>query len=222
ASPAAADVLAELAHDLHGVEPAGNERLVEVDDEEHTPVVARGHDRAVRLLLLADPVGKVPQRATFEASHLDEDDTTLGVLGDDLGLLGLSWPLRFLARALQLAAQRIGPAGPLVQQRERLARGDGLDAPGASADRALRQDSERPDLRGGADVRAAAELERPAVDVDHAHDVAVLLPEEHHRAELARLRERRLEDPHRQGPENPPGPALAALARSLRARRYRL
>ena len=42
-------------------------------------------------------------------------------------------------------------------------------------------------------MRAAAELAREAVDLDHAHDVAVLLAEEHHRAELARLVDRRLE-----------------------------
>ena len=46
-------------------------------------------------------------------------------------------------------------------------------------------------------MRAAAELAREAVDLDDAHLVAVLLAEEHHRAELARLLDRRHERPHR-------------------------
>ena len=41
---------------------------------------------------------------------------------------------------------------------------------------------------------AAAELARDALDLDDADDVAVLLAEQHHRAELARLLDRRLED----------------------------
>src|SRR5581483_11124444 len=100
-----------------------------------------------------------------------------------------------LARLLELAAQEVRLAGALVQERERLAGGDRLDAARAGADGALGEDRERPNLRRRADVRAAAELERPAVDVDDAHDLAVLLPEQHHRAEGARLLERRLEDP---------------------------
>src|SRR5437868_14460949 len=66
AAASAADVLAELAHDPHRVEPARDERLVEVDDEKRTPVVARRDDRALRLLLLADPVGEVAQRPAPE------------------------------------------------------------------------------------------------------------------------------------------------------------
>ena len=209
-------MLAELAHDLHGVEPARDERLVEVDDQEHTPVVARRDDRAVGLLLLADPVGEVPQRAALEALHLDEDDAALLVLGHDLGLLGRSRPLRFLARPFELAAQCLGLSGPLVQQRERVARGDRLDPARAGADRALGEDRERPDLGGRAHVGAAAELDRPAVDVDDAYDVAVLLAEEHHRAEIARLRQRRLEDPHRQVREDALVDALLHLGALLR------
>src|ERR1700693_1864879 len=56
----------------------------------------------------------------------------------------------------------------------------------------------RPVLRRGPHVRAAAELDRPAADVDDAHDLAVLLSEEHHRSELARLVDRSLVDAHRQ------------------------
>ena len=46
-------------------------------------------------------------------------------------------------------------------------------------------------------MRAAAELAGEAVHLDDAHDVAVLLAEEHHRAELARLVDRRQERAHR-------------------------
>jgi len=70
-------------------------------------------------------------------------------------------------------------------------------------------------------VGAAAELDRPAVDVDHAHDVAVLLPEEHHRAEILRLGQRGLEDPHLQVRKDPlvhPGLHLCALLRRQRRR----
>ena len=70
---------------------------------------------------------------------------------------------------------------------ERGAAGDGLDAPHALADRRLREDLERPDLGRARDVRAAAELAREVLDLDDAHDVAVLLAEEHHRAEPPRL-----------------------------------
>ena len=46
-------------------------------------------------------------------------------------------------------------------------------------------------------MRAAAELARDAFDLDDADDVAVLLTEQHHRPELARLVDGRLEDVQR-------------------------
>ena len=58
------------------------------------------------------------------------------------------------------------------------------------------RDHERADLCGRANVRAAAQLARVVVDLDDAHLVAVLLAEEHHRAELARLVDRRHERAH--------------------------
>ena len=118
-----------------------------------------------------------------------------------------------LAQLLELGAQRVRLARLLVQVRERLAGGDRLDAARARADRGLGEDRERPDLRRRAHVRAAAELDRPAVDVDDAHDVAVLLGEEHLRAELARFVDRRLEDPHGQVRED----ALVHAPLDLRA-----
>jgi hypothetical protein len=54
-----------------------------------------------------------------------------------------------------------------------------------------------PDLGGAAHVRAAAELRGEAVHLDDADEVAVLLAEEHHRAELAGLFERRGEVAYR-------------------------
>ena len=74
----------------------------------------------------------------------------------------------FLAGPLELGAQLAGLLSATAQQRVRLARGDRLDAARAGADRALGGDHERPDLRGRAHVRAAAELARVAGDVDHA------------------------------------------------------
>ncbi len=45
--------------------------------------------------------------------------------------------------------------------------------------------------------------QRPVADLDHAHDVAVLLAEQRHRAERPGLVERRGERPHRQVLEDP-------------------
>src|SRR4051795_10156561 len=90
-----------------------------------------------------------------------------------------------------------------MQEGPRLARADGLDAPGSGADGPLAHDRERADLGGRADVRAAAELAREAVDLDDADLVAVLLPEQRHRAELARLLDRRDERAHGDRLEDP-------------------
>ncbi len=46
-------------------------------------------------------------------------------------------------------------------------------------------------------MRPAAQLDGVAGNLHDSHDVAVLLAEEHRRAELARLVDRRLEDVHR-------------------------
>ena len=108
-----------------------------------------------------------------------------------LRLLGVALELLELhANVLELlrAALEHGPG---------LAGGDRLDAPGAGADRAFAQDQERADLRGRADVGAAAELGRVVADLDDAHLVAVLLAEQHHRAELASLFDRRHVRAHR-------------------------
>ena len=79
------------------------------------------------------------------------------------------------------------------------------------------------DLGGRAHVRAAAELARvlAVADLDHAHDVAVLLAEQRHRAEPLGLLERRRDRAHRVVGEDP-GVDLVLdvaqlLARSARA-----
>src|SRR5215207_2099313 len=87
--------------------------------------------------------------------------------------------------------------------RERLPRRDGLDPPNSGAHRALGEDHERPDLRRRANVSAATELARKTGDLDHADDLRVLLSEEHHRAEVASLVDRREERMHRQVLEDP-------------------
>ena len=73
--------------------------------------------------------------------------------------------------------------------RERARARDRLDAPDAGRDAAFGDDLEEADVAGARDVRAAAKLARGA-DVEHAHLVAVLLAEEHHRAELLRVVDR--------------------------------
>src|SRR5581483_9140762 len=95
--------------------------------------------------------------------------------------------LRVLARLLELGAQRLELARAALEHRVRLAGRHRLDAARAGADGALVQDHERPDLCRRADVRAPAQLGGVPVDLDDAYLVAVLLAEEHHRPELARL-----------------------------------
>ena len=67
-----------------------------------------------------------------------------------------------------------------------------LDAAHVGRARGLAEQLEQPDLGGVAHVGAAAQLarERAVADLDHAHDVAVLLAEQRHRAEPLGLVER--------------------------------
>src|SRR6185436_17671413 len=102
----------------------------------------------------------------------------------------------------ELGPQLVALLRALVQERERLAGGDGLDPARTRTDGALGEDHERADLGRRADVRAAAELAREPVDLDDAHDLAVLLAEEHLRTEPARLVDRRLEGPYRAADED--------------------
>src|SRR6185437_5906384 len=97
----------------------------------------------------------------------------------------------------ELSTKLVGLAHPCMEKRMRLTRGDRFDATSTGPDRALAQDHEGADLRGRTDVCPAAELPREAIDLDDAHVIAVPLPEEHHRAQLARFFGRRREAPDR-------------------------
>ena len=105
---------------------------------------------------------------------------------------------RLLAKRLDLGAKLVCLAHALVEECPRRTGRHGLDPADARADGAFGQEDERPDLGGGSHVRPSAELRREAGDLDYAHDVAVLLAEEHHRAETASFVDRRLEDVHRE------------------------
>src|SRR5205814_5243530 len=141
--------------------------------------------------LLHDPVGLGQQRLGVHptrAADVDVDATDLLLAARlDLHLLALLAPAAAPPRLRELFAQLVHLARARVQEGVRLAGGDRFDPPRARADRALGEDRERPDLRRCANVRAAAELARVAGDLDQPHLVPVLLAEEHHRAELARL-----------------------------------
>ena len=60
--------------------------------------------------------------------------------------------------------------------------GERLDAAHAGGDAGFFGDDERPDVAGGAHVRAAAELDAESGDRHDADLVAVLLAEQRHRA----------------------------------------
>ena len=81
------------------------------------------------------------------------------------------------------AAASLRDAVGAPQRAQRLGPGDRLDPAHALADRRLAHDRERADGGRRAHVRAAAQLHRIARDVDDADDVAVLLAEQHRRAE---------------------------------------
>src|SRR5207247_2919243 len=97
---AAADVAAELADELHRVEPLADERVVEVDDEVGAAVVDGADDHAGRPLLLPNTVGQVAQLPALRPLRLDEDDVALAL--DDRVVRG-----RFRLRLAGLLAHRL-------------------------------------------------------------------------------------------------------------------
>ena len=138
--------------------------VVEVRDQRHLAVLdAAEHDRG-RAVALLEAVGEVEQRALVEALDRlhDQVEAVLGAddsldltrRGDACGRLAL----QLLARLLELRPHGVELARAAVQERPRLAGGDGLDPARAGADRALGEDREAADLGGRADVGAAAEL----------------------------------------------------------------
>ena len=62
----------------------------------------------------------------------------------------------------------------------------GFDPPDTGRDGTFADNLEQPDITGGGDMRSPAQLDRIAV-FDHAHPVAVLFTEKHHRTERAGL-----------------------------------
>ena len=86
----------------------------------------------------------------------------------------------------------------LAQQLDAERAGDRLDPAHVGGAGGLLGDLEDADLGRRAHVGAAAQLARPvaAADLDHAHDVAVLLAEQRHRAEVLGLVERGRERAH--------------------------
>jgi hypothetical protein len=97
-------------------------------------------------------------------------------------------------------AQLLGAPAELLDARRA---GDRLDAAHVGRARRLVGEVEEPDLGGGGHMRAAAELARHVLDVDHPDDVAVLLAEERHRAEALGLVARGLDGAHAPAGDDP-------------------
>ena len=149
-------------------------------------------------MLLLEPVGDIKRVAALDVDHEHVHAARFGLTRDDEVRFGRRRRrLRLLAGACQRGAQLVGFARPLAQERVRLPGRDRLDPARSRTDGALGEDHERPDLGRRPHVGPATELAGEAVDLDHAHDVAVLLAEQHLGTELPRLVNRRLEDPHR-------------------------
>ena len=104
----------------------------------------------------------------------------------------------FLGARPQRGGHLAQQAVALAQQLRRRRPGHRLYAPHVGRARGLAEDVKDPDLRRGAHVRPPAQLARmlARAHLDHAHDLAVLLAEEGHRAKALRLIERRDHGPH--------------------------
>src|SRR5918993_291494 len=205
AAALAADQRGCFTNDAGGVDTAALERLVEVDQELGGAVVPQPDDHGRRRVLLLQLVRDVERIA---ALHVDDEHRHVAGRGlardGEVGAAAVAadGPLRLLAQLRKLCPQLLTLPGALVQEREGLARGDRLDPARTRAHGALRGDHERPDLGRRADVCAAAELAREALDLDDANDVSVLLAEQHLRAEPPRLLDRGFEDAYRPADED--------------------
>ena len=193
----------------------------------HASVFARSEHDGRRRMLLFQPVGELEHVVRGRLAELHDDHLhpagLVSPLREDLGTPLVSG-LRFAslracpssdrrAAASSACARRYAKASPEVTASMRRTP-EPTDAFG--------DDRERPDLRGRAHVGAAAELAREAGDFDHADDLAVLLPEEHHRTELPRLLDRRQERVHREVLEHPLVDDLLHALALLRAHRLRV
>ena len=92
-----------------------------------------------------------------------------------------------ILRGAQDGTRALERQAPLAEPVDRGGAGQGFDPAHVGCARSLLDDREDPALGARGDMRAAAELARDTVDLDHAHPVAVLLAEEGHRAERERL-----------------------------------
>src|SRR5918994_147243 len=205
AAALAADQRGCFTNDAGGVDTAALERLVEVDQELGGAVVPQPDDHGRRRVLLLQLVRDVERIAALHVDHEHRHVAGRGLARDgEVGAAAVAadGPLRLLAQLRKLCPQLLTLPGALVQEREGLARGDRLDPARTRAHGALRGDHERPDLGRRADVCAAAELAREALDLDDANDVSVLLAEQHLRAEPPRLLDRGFEDAYRPADED--------------------
>ena len=226
AASAAGDLGGDLDH-LAGLHAALDERGRDRGHEVHA-AVDRGaeHDRGGVAELALDAIGDVHERlGVGRVDDLGQHDGAVDLRGArgeggrvrplaDGARLGRGARLGAqggdrLGQALGLRAQRVGRLVQEVvvaaQETDRLGPGDRLDAAHVGRARALADDLEQPDLGRGAHVGAAAQLARVAAvaDLDHPHDVAVLLAEEGHRPQALGLVERRRQRAHRVVAQDP-------------------
>ena len=94
---------------------------------------------------------------------------------------------QLVARRLELLAELADQRALPGQEAERVHAHQRLDPAHARADGRLAEHLDEAELAGPGHVRAAAQLARVVADLDHPDLVAVLLPEQGQRAQLARL-----------------------------------
>src|SRR5829696_171045 len=146
------------------------------------PVYPLGAFHEVAYLLETLPEGLLPRRLARRAYLLAQ-------------AIDSRW--QFLYLDLEGLGDHFGRLCGAGQEVECFASGYDLDAVEIGAMLFVGEDLEGPDLGAAAHVRPAAQLARETVHLDDPDQVPVLLAEEHHRAEVARLTERRGEVPDR-------------------------
>ena len=222
AAATAADHLRRLAHDLHRREAALGRGRREVGHQIRPPVGGGAeHDRGVTEPRL-EPVGELQQilavrqrRSGRSRPSRRRPPPRLRDSARELARARRRRRTAARARARLRARQHVDSArgassgrvrsraatSPSASSRARSRRtasgpGHRLDAAHVRGARSLGDDLEEP-ISESAHVRAAAELARDALDLDHAHLVAVLLPEQGHRAHLLGPRAGRVDRAHR-------------------------
>ena len=107
---------------------------------------------------MPDLIRQIAKRGALDRFYLGHDDVSGLVAVDHIRTPVAGLLSRLLARLREFRAKLLRLAAPLVEERERLAGGHSLDPPRAGADRALREDHDRADLRRRTHMRAPAEL----------------------------------------------------------------